>query len=281
MNSAAHDITLRRYLLGQLPEQAQREVEERLFIDNTYLKQVELAEDDLVEAYVSGDLSSAEREQFETHFLHTPERRRHLQLTRTLREVSSEEASSRPPIRAIAPWLAMAASLVIVISLAAYVSLRREKHWAEQLAVRNGRITDLENQLKREREQPELAENRPMTSLPSYVLKPEIITRDPEDNRKTPSISRTTTGVQLFLNLEMSSDVPYNSYRVVVETSAGKQVWSGDKLEAVRAPAGHVLVLVLPGTVLQPAEYRIIVSGRTAMGGLEELDEYVFRVVAR
>ena len=280
MNSATHDTVLRRYLLGQLPEQTLRQVEERLFIDNTYLDRVELAEDDLVEAYVS-ELSSAEREQFETHFLHTPERRRRLQLTRTLREVSSEAGSSRP-IRAIAPWLAVAASLAIVISLAGYVGLRRDKHWTEQLGVRDARIAELENQLKLERGQHKIAENKPMTGLPSYVLEPAIIARDSEDNRKAPSISPATTGVQLFLNLEVSGKAPYKSYRVVLETSEGKQVWSGDKLEAVRtAAAGHVLVLVLPGTALQPAEYRITVSGRTAPGGLEELDEYVFRVVSR
>jgi hypothetical protein len=63
------------YFLGRLTEDEQSALEERFFTDAAYSDFLQSVEDDLVDDYVRGALSSAERERFEKHFLNTTRRR--------------------------------------------------------------------------------------------------------------------------------------------------------------------------------------------------------------
>jgi hypothetical protein len=64
-----------RYLLGESSEAERFSVEERFFGDDDYFAEMLVAEDELVEKYLSGALSPAEQSQFERHFLASPKRR--------------------------------------------------------------------------------------------------------------------------------------------------------------------------------------------------------------
>jgi hypothetical protein len=63
------DDHLRRYLLGELSANEQLKVEERLLTDDDYKKWLETTEHGLIADYVREDLTEAEREMFESHFL--------------------------------------------------------------------------------------------------------------------------------------------------------------------------------------------------------------------
>jgi len=63
------DDHLRRYLLGELSPDEEVKVEERLLTDDGYKKRLETAEQGLIADYVREDLTEAEREMFEKHFL--------------------------------------------------------------------------------------------------------------------------------------------------------------------------------------------------------------------
>src|SRR5260370_34758164 len=58
-----------RYLLGDLPEAEQIEVEQRFFSDDRYFEQLLALEDELTYDYLRGDLSRDERVKFERRFL--------------------------------------------------------------------------------------------------------------------------------------------------------------------------------------------------------------------
>ncbi len=82
-----------RYLLGDLTEAEQVEVEERAFQDQHYLRSIEAAESDLIDAYVRGELSERERRQFERRFFASAERRRKVDFARALARVAPEFAA--------------------------------------------------------------------------------------------------------------------------------------------------------------------------------------------
>src|SRR5215813_8474675 len=82
-----------RYLLGDLPEEAQIQVEDRAFSDPSYLRIIEAVEADLIDAYVRGEMAAQERQQFENRFLVSPQRRKKVDFARALARVASE---SRP-----------------------------------------------------------------------------------------------------------------------------------------------------------------------------------------
>src|SRR5215204_7384299 len=83
-------ITIRDLLLGKLAGKDQREkVEERLLTDDEYFEGLEIVKDELIDHYVVGALTNAERERFEQHFLTTRDRRRNLRLAQGLKEYAA------------------------------------------------------------------------------------------------------------------------------------------------------------------------------------------------
>jgi hypothetical protein len=136
--------TLRAYLLGLLPENDAARLEESYFTDPTLADEVAAAEDDLLDDYVRGQLSSEERRSFETHYLASSEHRDRVRLAEAFHTAHAEGLRaaggpvqmgitalpwSKRPSRVLgvlpreARWLAAAAALVLVIvwSLRAFV----------------------------------------------------------------------------------------------------------------------------------------------------------------
>src|SRR5215813_9388727 len=96
------DAQLTRYLLGELTEEEQVEIEERAFRDRRYLLEIEAVECDLIDDYVRGALSEVERRQFEERFLASEKRRRKLEFAKSLEAVAGELCKTSkvpPPLR--------------------------------------------------------------------------------------------------------------------------------------------------------------------------------------
>ncbi|HEV7680653.1 MAG TPA: hypothetical protein VGO68_00905 [Pyrinomonadaceae bacterium] len=66
--------TIRQYLLGQLAEEEQQILEQRLLTEDDLFQELEIVEDELVDDFVAKELSANEQAQFERHFCSTPER---------------------------------------------------------------------------------------------------------------------------------------------------------------------------------------------------------------
>jgi hypothetical protein len=93
-----------RYLLGDLPEDKQAEIEDRAFTDREYLERILQAESDLIDEYVRGGLSDSERRLFQSRFLASEERRRKVEFAKALSNVIHEEkAAERETRTVIAP----------------------------------------------------------------------------------------------------------------------------------------------------------------------------------
>ena len=94
-----------RYLLGELPEEQQVEIEDRAFSDKDYLAGITTVENDLIDEYVRGELSAADRQRFETRFLASAERRKRVEFAKALRNVVSEStAPEKKVIHDVRRW---------------------------------------------------------------------------------------------------------------------------------------------------------------------------------
>ena len=62
--SANKDSAEMRYLLGDLSEEEKTRMEEDFFADDSKLESLELAEDELIDAFVRNELSPKGRQQF-------------------------------------------------------------------------------------------------------------------------------------------------------------------------------------------------------------------------
>ena len=78
-----------QYLLGELPEEQQVEIEDRAFADKEYLASITAVENDLIDEYVRNELSQTQRQQFESRFLVSAERRKRVAFAKALAGVTS------------------------------------------------------------------------------------------------------------------------------------------------------------------------------------------------
>lgn len=70
-----YDNACARYLLGELSELEQSQIEEAYFADDALFERFLAVKDDLIDAYARGDLAGQRRERFERHFLASQPRR--------------------------------------------------------------------------------------------------------------------------------------------------------------------------------------------------------------
>src|SRR5215475_3033584 len=87
---------IRRYLLGELSDREQSQVEERLLTEEAYFQEFLKMEERLADEYVMGELSEPERGRFETYFMQAPERRESVAFASTLgRYISQARAEAK------------------------------------------------------------------------------------------------------------------------------------------------------------------------------------------
>ena len=91
-----------RYLLGDLPEEQQVEIEDRAFADKEYLAFVTAVENDLIDEYVRRELSETDRRKFESRFLASAERRKRVEFAKALARVPA--AMERTVVSQPAQW---------------------------------------------------------------------------------------------------------------------------------------------------------------------------------
>lgn len=100
---AEREEAVKKYLLGELGESEQEEIELRLLTEPQYLDELLLVEEDLADDFVFGALPQHERQKVVRHFLLTPERRQKLLYTEALKQYVAQQAAPA--------WGAGAASL--------------------------------------------------------------------------------------------------------------------------------------------------------------------------
>lgn len=89
--------SIRRYLLNQLTDDEQQQIEQRLLTDDDLFEQFQATEDELVDQYLSGVLTKEETKMFEKHFLVTPERQLKLRFAKAFRRYVSTYPSELSP----------------------------------------------------------------------------------------------------------------------------------------------------------------------------------------
>ncbi|HZS05678.1 MAG TPA: hypothetical protein VFD58_12640 [Blastocatellia bacterium] len=82
--NAINEDQIRRYLLGGLGEKEMAQLEKNMLADDDFFEQILIAENELIDDYVRGGLSSHDRESFGSHFLSSSERRQKLKFAESL-----------------------------------------------------------------------------------------------------------------------------------------------------------------------------------------------------
>ena len=269
------DQNMRRYLLGELVEAEKQRLEESLLTSDEMFEELLIVEDELVDEYVNGQLTGTERERFEEHFLSTPERVEKLRFARAFKKqinaaTASESSQTATPVEPhAASWKQW---LPTFLQSAHHPALNLSLAAALLLLVVGGSLWFL----IRSQGTPEIAANRapPASNLFAVTLTPGAV-RDAGEMKRVLIPDRTDV---VQLRLELAAD-EYPSYRAMLQTDDGREVFTGDRLKAEIAGSVKVVALSFPAKLLARSDYQVKLSGTSASGNQEEIGRYYFRVV--
>jgi hypothetical protein len=274
---AKEQDTIRQYLLGQLRQEDSAQLEERLLSDGDFFEELIITEDELIDQYLGGDLSHAERLGFEAHFLAAPERQQKVRFAHLLGKYVKLAAAETAPLassaektlentvelrhssrkeRLISFWRSR--KTIFAYSLAATVLLL--VFGASWLILEDLRTPAL---------------RRPGNVL-TVVLTPGL-TRDGGEIKRV-LIPAGTESARLVLKLATDA---YPNYQAVLVTAEGEELLRMDNLKAEFSDGQNVLILYVESRLLPGGDFQLKLSGVTASGTSEALQSYQFRVVTK
>jgi hypothetical protein len=276
--------SLRQYLLGQGSEDERATTEERYFADEQVLDDLELAEEDLIEDYLAGDLSAEDRESFERVYLSTPGHRRRVDLVRRLTAISS--ASTQGAAETTAP---RAAATVLTfprrrwavyagLAAAASVLITAGVVWMRSAQVDDGGRVAQAPAISA----PESPGVAPAPPTPAPVLFAVALSPIQVRGAAESAAVVIPPGTDLLeLRLEGESVArPPDGWRVSVRTVAGESIWEGADVGG-DAPSGVVARVRIPASRLPVDDYVLSLSAADAAGVNTERERYFLRVRAR
>lgn len=315
-NDPVPESELMQYLLGSLPAEKREHFDELSVADDEIAERLCAVENDLVDAYVAGELHGDALSQFESHYLCTPYRRDKVEMARLLTkaggrpEANTKTKSSILPMRARGEmaqnlrdpypryaaamnwrWASVAAIILLSISTAwlGFSNFRLHNQDRSTRAA-NGelqeRLSQLQSRLDTERgskaqkSSPTGANDTGARSFDSTTALVGSIFLLPQrrgaEEIPTASVSGKTGLILLQLQLE-SDDFP--GYKIEVRSLANNRtVWRGDAVKSERSGQGPTLSVLLPSESVNSNNYIAEVSGISRKGRAELVSGYVFKI---
>ncbi|MFN0109545.1 MAG: hypothetical protein ACKVZH_11880 [Blastocatellia bacterium] len=180
MKFKASENLFARYLLGELPEAETDALEVRLLTDEEAIEQMQAAEYELIDGYVRGQLSAAQRTRFETHYLSTPLHVDRVATARRLLKAVDELPNETPSAESSSWWrnffsapvLAWSGGLAFVLLGAMAIWLLIERGRLQtQLRAEQLRLQTLEADIAQQRSAiQQMLANNAATPLPANGL---------------------------------------------------------------------------------------------------------------
>lgn len=245
------DAVLRSYLLGTIAPEVRDDVERRLFSDDRiFWEQMCLAEDELIDDYVNGDLVPEERTRFERCFLTTPERREKLSFSRALkahvenRRSEQKQAWWEPLVRPlfVPSWAAAAAAVLLVVLPGLTWQLAPPRASRDDVSawLSAGLVRGTDVKLERIPIPPE-----------SRIVRLRI----------------DTNGSQ------------YAAYHATLHQVTGEEMWTQNNLEPTTIDGRQAIALTVPSELLPTGDYYIRLRGVSPPQQPVLLARYDFRVL--
>lgn len=308
----ANELAFRRFLLGEMSA-IEREKLEEDFITNEHLfDELCVVEDELIESYVRGTLSPAEKLKFEASFLTTPKRRERIAFAREMFDklpaaaVSKISETVNTPVSvwdSIAaffrtPVFAFSALAAILLLVFGGWFLLRNPNRAPEIVqeikptptvapqnspiVANSNSTDLpivanSNERENVNKPPAITANQ--NKLPPEV-KPKpifatlvLVAGAVRANGKMNLLNLPKDVAGANLQLKLESQ-DYKFYRAEIVDPDGNRVFQSGKLNL----SNSKINLSVPAAKLRSGDYIIKLSGQNPAGENESVADYAFRV---
>lgn len=275
----------RKYLLHDMDEEAQEQVEQRLITDKEFSRHIAMAQDDLIDDFIAGTLSEQEMESFRTHYMTTPARLQKLKFATALDAYVMKRAEEPPPglfdrlalafrPRSSKILYAVATALLICVAVILLLpSLRESGLWPGQNLQREiARINRAQ-----ETDATPLSELRRDSGSTRALFLRQNVVREGGEARRV-EISGDVKLIRLLLEVE---SVPYDSYRAMMQTADGHDLTPIERLKARNEDGARFVVINLPAQLLARGDYQLRLTGIGGDGQEHDLGLYPFSLTTR
>lgn len=268
--------TLRRYLLGELPEAETERLERRALEEEEVFEALLVAEDELFDAHAANELPARQRRLLEQRLDAVPGWRDRAAFARSLRAVARAEAGPdeisgqrflytlgrlfHPPVSR-ASWVVAASALLVAGGL-----------W---VARETGHLDSRRAPVYEAQRSPRPASPAPGVHERQVRIQLSPATRSPEPV-STLAIPPGTEWV--MLDLDLGGEEGYPTFRARVEDRRGKVVWSRGDLRSRPTADGPLLTLEVPSAQLGAGLHEILVEGEGPRGAAELVGAYELEV---
>lgn len=308
-----NNIKIQRFFFGEMAEKERFEFEQTFAANPELLEEMRAFEADLIEKYVRGWMSGAEKLKFEQHFLSTEKRRQKVefsrQLVNELRQETNDEAekvSIRHKIAGffLTPKIAMATAFSVLILIFGGWFLLKYSETEKTEIVKNKNSANIEientniavNTVNSNKQSETNRSTNIETNSTNVPVNSQTPTKTTEP-KKTP-IPKTAPNpvLALFagtlrdgggineLNLPKNSSgatlslnlksVDYQTFQAEITDGNGKIVYQSGNLRAQKS----MINLFVPAKNLDKGDYRINLYGKNPAGENESAADFQFRV---
>lgn len=288
---------LTRYLLGDLSEVESDRLDELSVTNDEFSQQLLAVENDLIDAYVQGELSDQMRVQFQRQMLVTVRQRDRVDFALSLAHfIASNKISRKEGVAVIPLWKSLLSSfqinlfvpataltlLVTSLLLSAILLFERsrmQKHLQEERETHIREQQELESQLARQsedRSEIKLPAKLSSASTPQAVILNFKPLKSGSNERKQLILAPSDEVVQIHLEFESDE---YASYVVELRSlGSGTPIWQNGKLKARTKGGSKLIELTLPASLFKETGYQIALRGMVINGEYEDLSTYSFNV---
>lgn len=269
------DEVLREFLLGGLHDDERDLIEGQFLTDSQTRERILAAEQDLIEDYLEDSLTIADKEKFISLYARTPEQRRKLRITRSIKNWAVTEAASPRAIPAnvstwgrLRNWLRMRPA-IIPVAVVIMIAIVIGAVWLNRRAEQRNRRLAIEQELA-QLNSPSSMRGRP-PGLIQVDLRPAVRSFD-----KSAEITREN--VQ-FVDLVLPWTKPerYSKYQVEVRCVDGSEPFRIDNRVA-ESDRDYAIRVRLSTKILKRGQYQLELTGIEPDGSAGSSEEYIFSV---
>lgn len=268
------DALLREFLLGKVTDEDRQRIETLFLTDAEMKERIFAAEQELIDDYLDGALTTENRDQFLLQYGQTSEQQQRLRIAQSIKEWAHTESSGSQTVPAnSSSWGVLGAqlrskrALFIPIALAA-VLLIVAVVWLRDLSEQRNRRLAVEQELA-QLNSPSGVREDPSRIL--FVYLSPVTVRNAEQAE-----IRSRSGIRIVeLRLPWIQKDRYSSYQAEFRRVGGDESFTIRNLQA--ATDGTIRVR-LPTHLLSRGQFQLRLSGVGAGGVDGDFEEYMFVV---
>lgn len=274
---------LRRYLLHDLAETEEEQIECSLLTDKDFSRRLAIAQDDLIDDFVAARLSQHELECFQKHFLTTPDRVQKLSFATVLNKYVTDKSEPAKvsvfeklfaffhthPLKiafSTVFLLIMGVTLLIVFR-GDWLPLRQNK--LQQEFVRLNRAQDSDPR-------PLFELKRSTANTLAMILRGNLVREN--GNAIEVEITGGVTLVRLLLEVTSGS---HDRYNAVLQKANGENLASVEGLKARNDDGAEFVIIIVPASFLSHGDYQLRLAGIDSDGRSSDLGLYPFQVITK